>query len=412
MSGVPFLVGLHKGATFETAIGIGSHNLEQALTYISSNAISGDKYYIVLGENQNCSPKSLSYPNKVIDITLMADGIERTVQLGASGSLFTVNNGITLILENNVSLRGRDNTASLVKINGSGTFIMSGGKISGNTASSSYGGGVYNAGGTFTMSGGEISGNTASSYSSYSSSSSSYGGGVYIDGGTFTMSGGEISGNTASTSYSSSSSSSSGGGVYNAGGTFTMSGGEISGNTASSSSSYYSSSCGGGVYSSGTFTMSGGEISGNTASSSSSSSGGGVYSSGTFTMSGGEISGNTASSSSSSSSSSGGGVSVDTGGTFTMSGGEISGNTVASASASVVGGGVYSGGTFTKMSDGGVITGYGNNTTTGNKVVVNGVVQSNRGHAVYVYSNPAKKLENTVIAGRALDSNSTSGWTD
>jgi hypothetical protein len=60
---------------------------------------------------------------------------------------------------------------------------MSGGKISGNTASASsyyyysYGGGIYVGGGAFTMSGGKISGNT--------SSSSSYGGGVYVDFGTF-----------------------------------------------------------------------------------------------------------------------------------------------------------------------------------------------------------------------------------
>jgi hypothetical protein len=179
---------------------------------------------------------------------------------------------------------------------------MTGGEISGNTASS--GGGVYFSGsGTFNMSGGEINGNTASS------SSAASGGGVYVYG-TFNMSGGEISGNTAS---SSSSSYSYGGGVYvSSSGTFTMSDGEISGNTAQ---------VGGGVSVGGTFTMSGGEISGNTALSVGSYSyGGGVHVNGTFTMSGGEISGNTASSSSSSSSSSPycGGVYVD--GTFTMSG--------------------------------------------------------------------------------------------
>jgi len=65
---------------------------------------------------------------------------------------------------------------------------MSGGEISGNTVTSSSrsGGGVYVGFGTFTMSGGIISGNTASSC----------GGGV-INTGTFTMEGGEISGNTS-----------------------------------------------------------------------------------------------------------------------------------------------------------------------------------------------------------------------
>jgi hypothetical protein len=69
-----------------------------------------------------------------------------------------------------------------------------------------YGGGVYVAG-TFTMSGGKISGNTVSS-----TSSATYGGGVYIkQDASFTMNGGELSGNSASTS--SSSNKSYGGGV-------------------------------------------------------------------------------------------------------------------------------------------------------------------------------------------------------
>jgi hypothetical protein len=72
---------------------------------------------------------------------------------------------------------------------------MSGGTISGNTASSSSygGGGVSVSGGTFTMLEGAISGNTT-----VSSSSSYGGGGVSVSGGAFTMSGGTISGNTAS----------------------------------------------------------------------------------------------------------------------------------------------------------------------------------------------------------------------
>jgi hypothetical protein len=94
-----------------------------------------------------------------------------------------------------------------------GTFIMSGGKISGNKAGGNCGG-VY-TGGSFVMSGGEISGNTAR-----------YGGGVCNLGeGVFEMSGGEICNNRA-TSW--------GGGVYNERGTtFNWLGGTISGNIAS-----------------------------------------------------------------------------------------------------------------------------------------------------------------------------------
>jgi len=118
------------------------------------------------------------------------------------------------------------------------------------------------------MSGGEISGNTASAFGNPESN----GGGVYISG-TFNMSDGEISSNTAFTSSSKNDQKAKGGGVCIDRGTFNMSGGEIYGNTASVSSSSFSSknygAKGGGVYlysnpsyyySKGTFTKSGGGI--------------------------------------------------------------------------------------------------------------------------------------------------------
>jgi hypothetical protein len=153
-------------------------------------------------------------------LTLKGDAAERVIQLKEPGSLFMVNGGITLILDQNITLRGRsDNNAPLAYVVYGGTLeIKAGAKITGNTGYAS-GGGVYvSSSGTFTMSGGNISGNTASSF----------GGGVYVSSsGTFTMNGGNICGNTAS---------SFGGGVYvSSSGTSTMSGGEISGNTASSS---------------------------------------------------------------------------------------------------------------------------------------------------------------------------------
>jgi hypothetical protein len=133
------------------------------------------------------------------------------ISLSSNGSLFTMESGVTLTLHNNVSLLGQSHYYPLVQVNIGGTLEMkAGSKISGNT-SSSYGGGVYVADGTFIMSGGTISGNT--------SSSSSYGGGVYVDSGTFTMSGGTISGNTSSSSY--------GGGVCVNNGTFTKQSGGI-----------------------------------------------------------------------------------------------------------------------------------------------------------------------------------------
>ena len=180
----------------------------------------------------------------------------------------------------------------------SGTFTMYGGSITGNIASSSYGGGVYVGNATFNMYGGSITGNTSSSF-----------GGVFVKAkGTFTMKGGEISGNTSST-Y--------GGGVYvEREAEFTMTDGSITGNT----SSYF---YGGGVCvaSQGNFHMNGGSITDNAAGASkpSNSYGGGVHSTGTFTMTGGSITGNKAKY--------GGGVWTGADASFTVSGNvNITGN--------------------------------------------------------------------------------------
>jgi hypothetical protein len=101
---------------------------------------------------------------------------------------------LTLVLQD-ITLTGRNNNnVSLVRVESGGTLEMKAGAlITGNTntsaSSSVYGGGVYVAGGTFTMSGGEISDNTASSASSGIPDGG--GGGVSVTGGgTFTMSGG------------------------------------------------------------------------------------------------------------------------------------------------------------------------------------------------------------------------------
>ena len=146
---------------------------------------------------------------------------------------------------------------------------MEGGTITDNTAKT-FGGGVYVAYGTFTMSGGTISNNSA-----VYNDDGGNGGGVGVDNyGTFTMNGGTISGNTATV----------GGGVgVDNYGTFTLKGGTISDNVATRN--------GGGVYVAyGTSTMNSGTISGNTA-----ANGGGVdVEFGTFTMTGGTISDNMA----------------------------------------------------------------------------------------------------------------------
>ena len=409
----------------------GANIVEQAVNYINSDP---DAYTLLLGADV----PSVTYQiltGSGIKLTLLGKDSARTITLsGTAGSLFTVNSGVNLVLDSNITLQGTENTASLVKVNSGGrlemkgnaiitgnsiaiystggggvyvdggTFDMSGGTISGN-AVANEGGGVYvGNSGIFDMSGGTISDNTAGfsgggvffagssltmsgsaviSSNAVNSSSLCAGGGVYVADGTFTMNGGTISDNTA---FMNVMSFGDGGGVYLQWGSFTMNDGTISGNTAGSS--------GGGVFFVGSsFTMSGGTISGNTAS----NSGGGVYTLYDFTMNGGTISGNTASN--------GGGVCMSSVGRFIMSGGIITGNT-----AGEYGGGVYVSGDITKT--GGTITGYNSDPNNGNVVRDGSGVLARRGHAVYYYYSSwnIKRKETTAGPEVNLDSNSTANW--
>ena len=288
-------VGVHKiEIVFDGAV---HYTLAEQLARLRLYARSGGRYVIHLGGDEDISPAQSALPGSVwwadggrhisndnrdnITITLRGS-VRSEIRLSANGALFTVFYGITIVLDENVSLIGRNQNNALIHVL-QGTLIMNAGEISGNRL------GVYVEWGTFAMHGGEISGNT--------------GGGVYVNNGTFAMHGGEISGNT-------------GGGV-NVNGTFTMHGGEISGNT--------SHRRGGGVNVNGTFTMRGGEISSNPSGSSVGMTevdisgmfnmhGGEILSSvlisGTFVMHGGEIG------------------HVTTYGTFNMHGGEILGGGV------------------------------------------------------------------------------------
>jgi len=323
------------------------NTLAGKIAWLQNNAQSGGEYVFEVTADESIGTNSLSYGNRSnITLTIVGIGANRTISLSSNGWMFAIGSGVTLVLDNNITLRGRDSdTDSLVYVDRGGTLIMNDGSaITGNTASTN-GGGVRVDSGTFTMNGGEISGNTAINYGR--------GGGVYLiseyygTSATFTMNGGVISGNAAD-GY--------GGGVYVDSGTFIMKGGEISSNRAGG---------GGGVAVdgagdfSGTFTMSGGVISGNTAGS---GGGGGVYvgvgnySTGIFTMSGGIISGNTAN-----------GIRVGVDLYYNGSGGGVK-----------VGGR----GTFTKT--GGTIFGYNASDTVNSNVVKDrdGVVH-NQGHAVY-----------------------------
>jgi hypothetical protein len=171
---------------------IGEQDFVAAVNYISTNAVSGDDFYIVLGADVSVSSGGgvgFSTSGRAVGITLLGYGSERTITFNVNGTLLYVYYSATLILDENITLVGLGtNSKSIVEVSGN-LIINDGAKISGNTGNAgggtTYGGGVcVNNGATFTMNGGEISGNTA------------YGGGVYVSG-TFTMNGGKISGNTS-----------------------------------------------------------------------------------------------------------------------------------------------------------------------------------------------------------------------
>lgn len=268
---------------------------QKDITLTSSNNKKG--FYKLIGANET----NTIFVEK--GGVLRLEGIIVTHKNGEVGRGVEVYFGGTLIMTDGVICNNIDGFAtyntgshdvSLPQNGGgvrnSGSFIMYGGEISGNTAEGS-GGGVYNNGYDFSMYGGKISNNTAYDH----------GGGVYNYNGEVSLYDGVISGNNAKA----------GGGIYNYGlhyGSIIMKGGVISDNIASDK--------GGGVYTYfifSSFSMSGGEISNNTA-----TLGGGVCTDYKFTMDGGVIYRNTANT--------GGGVYVGNG-YFNRSGGTISYNT-------------------------------------------------------------------------------------
>ena len=243
------------------------NSLAEKLAWLNRSAESHNTYIIEVTANENIAPHTFEYRGAInITVVLRGVGANRTIRLSSNGTMFTVSENVTFILDNNITLQGHNgNNGSMVRVEG-GTFMMrTGSTITGNINTSTVysGGGVYVAWGTFELNGGTISGNTASR-----------GGGVYVDNyrNTVTMNAGTISNNTASRD---------GGGVFVNNQIFTMNGGTISGNTANQ---------GGGVYGDGSFTMGGGTISGNTAR----ENGGGVYINSppySFTKRGGTITG-------------------------------------------------------------------------------------------------------------------------
>jgi hypothetical protein len=129
-------------------------------------------------------------------LTIKGDVLTRKITRGysegtAANGLFVVSSGANLILEDIIIDGDKDNpafsgnTAPLIRVNGSSNLTMNNGAILQNNRASA-GGGIYISG-TVIMNGGKITGNTATGN----------GGGVTNNSGIFRIYGGEIRGNTA-----------------------------------------------------------------------------------------------------------------------------------------------------------------------------------------------------------------------
>jgi hypothetical protein len=336
------------------------------------------------------------YYNKVI--TIRGNGGEKILALSTNGSLFTIANGLTLILDRDITLMGTNanNTALISVARGGELVLREGSKVTGNTNTIGEfdGGGVsVQTGGSLVMEGGDISGNESPfgggvymasmsfldiSGGSISDNSAIYhGGGVYITNGTAKLSGGAVSGNRVSSS--SKSSTSGGAGFYISGGNLTITGGEIDGNVSSSA-------LGGGVHLTGTAvcTMTGGSISNNSVT----ASGGGIYLfNAELNISGGTISGNQTTASNGN----GGGIYITQSNssnktTITMTGGIITNNSASSGGAIYAGNSWYYSGNA-EYSYGTLVTMRGG-AISGNKAV--------KGGGVYLSQN------NFIMSGKSL----------
>lgn len=245
--------------------------------------------------------KSFTIRNMLINLSNVSYAVEGAVMNIGNGSTVTleegtifegpsssvdskgavaIENGGTLIMQNDVTFQKFDIKCGAVNVKTGGTFTMNGGTFTNNESNGTCGA-VYVNGGTFTMKDGYIKDNWQDAFQR--ANALPQGAGVCVASGTFIMEGGHITGNKSCVADGHDNMTTAGGGVFvYADGEFIMRGGEISDNHAynqkiSVAGSIYEEidttahSYGGGVclQTSGnkiaSFTMTGGTISGNTA---------------------------------------------------------------------------------------------------------------------------------------------------
>jgi hypothetical protein len=337
-----------------SAVTASGSTLSAQLNWLKNNATSNHSYILTANASETIAPQNLSWSDKNnIMVFLQGDYTDRTISLSAQGAMFTVGSGLTLILDNNITLKGRsDNNSPLLHVNGN-LIINNGATITENANRNPYGGYAYgggvsvDSGGYCTMNGGEISNTT----------NYGWGGGMYING-SFFMNGGKITNNTVIAPGSGYSAEGPGMMLHGGSAVFIMNGGEISYNTLNDPVYGGTSGIVHAAYAS--ITMNGGSIHNNTG-----CGGVSLNTDCTFVMNDGSIANNT--------NSRGGGIYIQSSCSFIMKGGSISGN------AATYGGGIFLlSGTF--RISGGIIYGSSASSTLKNTA-------GSSGAALYKYSS-------------------------
>ena len=152
-------------------------------------------YTIPLSEDTECEYWDIITRGINVIIKIHSANPQDLKKLSSSGNaaLFSINNNITVKLENIIIQGKSDSENSMIVVNGGTLEVLGGAKITGNHVDGSGGGVSVYANGHLILDGGEICNNT----------SSSWGGGVLVNNkGLFTMKSGSIHHNTAGTEES------------------------------------------------------------------------------------------------------------------------------------------------------------------------------------------------------------------
>jgi hypothetical protein len=223
---------------------------DKALEYVIKEPAS---YYLVIDDDYTAESTKIATMTG-ISLTIVGLENERTITSGTGttgGTLFDINNGAQLHLENNITLKGKStaSTSSLINITNGSLTMNDGSIITGYTTSAALVGAIDINGVTarFVMNGGQISGNQ--------NTNTAKDAGIVIirNSGLFTMNSGTITGNTVAAA----------GCINTNEGTLTMYGGTITENSNTNTGAYP-----GGVYiqniTRNGLAMYGGSITGNT----------------------------------------------------------------------------------------------------------------------------------------------------